>query len=77
MRRRWRGYVPVMDPEPGDGLPSVCVFAPSPLLTTTIQDGPDGPDVHVHPGASDAMTAGRLTERIVVAPAKTAPGESR
>jgi 1-phosphofructokinase len=31
--------------------PSVCVFAPDPLLTVTIEVGPDGGDeIHLHPG---------------------------
>ncbi len=31
--------------------PSVCVFAPDPLLTITIEAGPDGHDeIHLHPG---------------------------
>lgn len=31
--------------------PSVCVFAPDPLLTITVEAGPDGGDeIHLHPG---------------------------
>lgn len=31
--------------------PSVCVFAPDPLLTVTVEAGPDGQDeIHLHPG---------------------------
>lgn len=31
-------------------MPKVCVFAPSPLLTVTIEPQPDDVDIHFHPG---------------------------
>ena len=49
--------------------PDICVFAPSPILTITIERGPeDVPDVHLHPGgqgfwvARMAAQLGALTE---------------
>ena len=38
--------------------PDICVFAPSPILTITIERGPeDVPDVHLHPGGQGVWVA--------------------
>ena len=39
---------------------SVVVFAPSPVLTVTVEDHPDGPDVHVHAGGQGVWQARML-----------------
>ncbi len=39
---------------------TVVVFAPSPLLTVTIEDHPDGADVHVHAGGQGVWQATML-----------------
>ncbi|WP_251856237.1 1-phosphofructokinase family hexose kinase [Herbiconiux sp. L3-i23] len=43
----------------------VAVFAPSPVLTVTIEDHPTGPDVHVHAGGQGVWQA-RMLERLGV-----------
>lgn len=40
--------------------PRVVVFAPAPLLTTTIEAGPRGDEVHVHPGGQGVWQARML-----------------
>ncbi|MBK5221095.1 MAG: phosphofructokinase [Thermoleophilia bacterium] len=36
---------------------SVAVFAPSPILTVTVENGPDGGEVHFHPGGQGFWVA--------------------
>lgn len=38
----------------------VVIFAPSPVLTVTIEDHPDGPDVHLHAGGQGVWQARML-----------------
>ncbi len=38
----------------------VMIFAPSPVLTVTIEDHPDGPDVHLHAGGQGVWQARML-----------------
>lgn len=38
-------------------MPQVTVFAPSPVLTVTVESGADGPDVHLHAGGQGAWIA--------------------
>ena len=38
--------------------PRICVFAPSPVLTVTIERSPEGdPELHIHPGAQGYWVA--------------------
>lgn len=39
---------------------SVAIFAPSPVLTVTIEDHPDGPEVHLHAGGQGVWQARML-----------------
>src|ERR1700754_3906704 len=39
---------------------AVVIFAPSPILTVTIEDHPDGPDIHVHAGGQGVWQARML-----------------
>mgnify|MGYP001148470696 CR=1 FL=1 len=41
----------------------IVIFAPSPVLTVTIEDDPDGPDVHFHAGGQGVWQA-RMLRRI-------------
>jgi 1-phosphofructokinase len=41
--------------------PAVVVFAPSPLLTVTIEDRAGQPDIHVHPGGQGIWQARMIT----------------
>jgi len=43
----------------------VAVFAPSPVLTVTVEDHPNGPDVHVHAGGQGVWQA-RMLRRLGV-----------
>ena len=38
----------------------VTIFAPSPILTVTVEDHPDGSEIHVHPGGQGAWQARML-----------------
>ena len=38
----------------------VVIFAPSPILTVTIEDHPDGPEVHLHAGGQGVWQARML-----------------
>ena len=38
----------------------VVIFAPSPVLTVTVEDHPDGPDVHLHAGGQGVWQARML-----------------
>lgn len=44
---------------------TVVIFAPSPLLTVTVESAPDGPDVHVHAGGQGVWQA-RMLRRLGV-----------
>jgi 1-phosphofructokinase len=46
-----------MEPEPQPAKGRVAVFAPSPLLTVTIEPGTDRPEVHLHPGGQGFWVA--------------------
>lgn len=50
---------------------SVAVFAPSPVLTVTVEDSPTGPDVHVHAGGQGVWQA-RMLETLGVEVSLTA-----
>ena len=39
---------------------SVVIFAPSPVLTVTVEDHPDEPEVHIHPGGQGVWQARML-----------------
>lgn len=41
-------------------MPRIVVFAPSPVLTVTVEDHPDGPDVHLHAGGQGIWQARML-----------------
>lgn len=41
-------------------MPEVVIFAPSPVLTVTVEDHPDGPDVHLHAGGQGVWQARML-----------------
>lgn len=41
-------------------MPDVVIFAPSPVLTVTIEDHPDGPEVHLHAGGQGVWQARML-----------------
>src|SRR5690606_41578623 len=41
----------------------VVIFAPSPVLTVTIEDQPDGPDLHLHAGGQGVWQA-RMLRRL-------------
>ncbi|MDF1478935.1 PfkB family carbohydrate kinase [Leifsonia sp. H3M29-4] len=41
-------------------MPRVVIFAPSPVLTVTIEDHPDGPEVHLHAGGQGVWQARML-----------------
>ena len=45
------------------GTCSIAVFAPSPALTITIESGPPGPEVHLHPGGQ-GYWVGRMAARL-------------
>jgi 1-phosphofructokinase len=48
-------------PREGDAGPErVCVFSPSPLFTVTVEDGPDGADIHFHAGGQGVWVARML-----------------
>lgn len=46
-------------------MPEVVIFAPSPVLTVTIEDHPDGPEVHLHAGGQGVWQA-RMLRRLGV-----------
>lgn len=55
-----RPHRPVPAPQPGSSPASagrIAVFAPSPILTVTIERGADRPEVHVHPGGQGFWVA--------------------
>jgi 1-phosphofructokinase len=54
----------VIDRKTGE-MTRVAVFAPSPILTVTVEDHPTGPDVHVHAGGQGIWQA-RMLERLGV-----------
>jgi 1-phosphofructokinase len=43
----------------------VMIFAPSPVLTVTVEDSPGGPDIHIHAGGQGVWQA-RMLERLGV-----------
>lgn len=45
----------------------IVIFAPSPVLTVTVEDHPDGPDVHFHAGGQGVWQA-RMLRRIGAEP---------
>jgi len=53
-RARARARSPRGEPEPSA---RVAVFAPSPLLTITIEPGTDRPEVHLHAGGQGVWAA--------------------
>ena len=48
----WHTYVGIMT--------SVAIFAPAPVLTVTVEDHPDGADVHIHAGGQGVWQARML-----------------
>jgi 1-phosphofructokinase len=58
-------------------MPRVVIFAPSPILTVTIEDHPDGPEVHLHAGGQGVWQARMLLRmRIEVTMCSVLTGES-
>lgn len=55
-RRRRAGTRAEPDPQP-EARERIAVFAPSPLLTVTIEPGPDRPEVHLHAGGQGFWVA--------------------
>ena len=47
-------------PPPDGGAPRIVVFAPSPVLTVTVEDHPEEPDIHVHAGGQGIWQARML-----------------
>jgi 1-phosphofructokinase len=44
-------------------VPAICVFAPSPILTITVEGSPEGiPEVHLHPGGQGFWVARMATQ---------------
>lgn len=43
----------------------VVIFAPSPILTVTVEENPDGPDIHIHSGGQGTWQA-RMLQRLGV-----------
>ncbi len=43
----------------------VVIFAPSPILTVTVEENPDGPDIHIHSGGQGTWQS-RMLQRLGV-----------
>jgi 1-phosphofructokinase len=63
-RRRSSGYQSAMATDAGG---TVCVFAPSPLLTVTVEAGERGAEIHLHAGGQGVWQARMITELGVAA----------